>query len=167
MRLDKFNNPIFNDSDIFDAMYHGHLAALPSLMVDTSDDILELQKIAEFSFLQPCDEARSIQEFDKTQQSQWFMPSAYYSFNIEEFCLSKCKNQDEIDRVNEELAAYKEHGMDTLLKWLKYFVDTCIENNVFWGVGRGSSVSSYVLYLIGVHRINSIKYKLDWKEFLR
>ena len=35
------------------------------------------------------------------------------------------------------------------------------------GVGRGSSVASYILYLIGVHRIDSIKYNLDWKEFLR
>ena len=39
------------------------------------------------------------------------------------------------------------------------------EKNIIWGVGRGSSVSSYILYLIGVHRINSIKYELDYKEF--
>jgi DNA polymerase III alpha subunit len=36
-----------------------------------------------------------------------------------------------------------------------------------WGVGRGSSVASYVLFLIGVHRIDSMKYNLDYKEFLR
>ena len=41
------------------------------------------------------------------------------------------------------------------------------ENDIVWGVGRGSSVASYVLYLIGVHRIDSIKYNLDWREFLR
>jgi len=49
----------------------------------------------------------------------------------------------------------------------KYFVDTMQANNVVWGVGRGSSVASYVLYLIGVHKIDSIKYNLDWQEFLR
>jgi DNA polymerase III alpha subunit len=54
-----------------------------------------------------------------------------------------------------------------LLRWLKYFVDTAKQRNIIWGVGRGSSVASYVLYLIGVHKIDSIKYKLDWKEFLR
>jgi len=54
-----------------------------------------------------------------------------------------------------------------LLKWMKYFVDTCRTNRVVWGVGRGSSVASYVLYLIGVHRIDSMKYNLDWQEFLR
>jgi DNA polymerase III alpha subunit len=39
--------------------------------------------------------------------------------------------------------------------------------DIIWGVGRGSSVASYVLYIIGIHRINSIQYDLDYKEFLR
>jgi len=54
-----------------------------------------------------------------------------------------------------------------LLKWLKYLVDTMRQNNIVWGVGRGSSVSSYVLYMLGVHKIDSLKYNLDFKEFMR
>jgi len=54
-----------------------------------------------------------------------------------------------------------------LLRYLKYLVDTMNHNQVIWGVGRGSSVSSYVLYLLGVHRINSMYYDLDVGEFLR
>ena len=41
------------------------------------------------------------------------------------------------------------------------------QNNLIWGVGRGSSVASYVLYLLGVHRIDSLHYNLDIAEFLR
>jgi len=41
------------------------------------------------------------------------------------------------------------------------------KNNLVWGVGRGSSVSSYLLYLIGVHKVDSYKYRLDIKEFLK
>jgi DNA polymerase III alpha subunit len=41
------------------------------------------------------------------------------------------------------------------------------KHNIVWGVGRGSSVASYVLYLIGVHKINSMYYDLDIEEFLR
>ena len=48
-----------------------------------------------------------------------------------------------------------------------YLVDTFSENDVVWGVGRGSSVASYCLYLIGLHKIDSIKYELDIKEFLK
>jgi DNA polymerase III alpha subunit len=54
-----------------------------------------------------------------------------------------------------------------LLRYLKYFVDTMRANNVLWGLGRGSSVSSYVLYLLGVHKINSMFYDLDIREFLK
>jgi DNA polymerase III alpha subunit len=54
-----------------------------------------------------------------------------------------------------------------LLRWLKFFVDTCRKEGIIWGVGRGSSVASYVLFLIGVHKIDSLKYNLDWQEFLR
>jgi DNA polymerase III alpha subunit len=48
-----------------------------------------------------------------------------------------------------------------------YLVDVMRENSVVWGVGRGSSVASYVLYLIGVHKIDSVKYNLDFKEFFK
>jgi DNA polymerase III alpha subunit len=53
------------------------------------------------------------------------------------------------------------------LQYLKYLVDVMTVNNVIWGVGRGSSVASYVLYKLGVHRIDSLHYNLDAREFLR
>jgi DNA polymerase III alpha subunit len=62
---------------------------------------------------------------------------------------------------------YQERNLFDLLKYLHYLVDIMKQNNVIWGVGRGSSVSSYVLYLLGVHRINSMFYDLDPSEFLR
>jgi DNA polymerase III alpha subunit len=41
------------------------------------------------------------------------------------------------------------------------------DNNIVWGVGRGSSVASYVLYLLGIHKIDSIKYNLSPDEFFK
>ncbi len=41
------------------------------------------------------------------------------------------------------------------------------DNEVIWGVGRGSSVASYVLYLIGIHKVDSMYYDLPINEFLR
>jgi DNA polymerase III alpha subunit len=46
-------------------------------------------------------------------------------------------------------------------------VDTFREEKIVWGVGRGSSVASYVLYLLGVHKVDSLKYNLNVDEFLR
>jgi len=48
-----------------------------------------------------------------------------------------------------------------------YMVQVMKDNHIVWGVGRGSSVSSFLLFLVGLHQINPIKYNLDIKEFIR
>ena len=78
-----------------------------------------------------------------------------------------CKTDAEIQRAGEELLMFQERNLFNLLKYLKYLVDTMRDNNIIWGVGRGSSVASYVLYLLGVHKIDSMYYDLDPGEFLR
>jgi len=108
-----------------------------------------------------------IEEFDQVCQNEWLMPDHYKNLNIVEFVLDQTTNEKEYQRAVEELVEYENRNMFNLLRWLKYIVDTCRSNNIVWGVGRGSSVSSYVLYLLEVHRIDSIKYNLDWQEFLR
>jgi DNA polymerase III alpha subunit len=70
-------------------------------------------------------------------------------------------------RMTEELKEFQRRGLVQLLRYLKYLVDFMRAHDIVWGVGRGSSVSSYVLFLIGVHKINPITYNLDWREFLR
>ena len=62
---------------------------------------------------------------------------------------------------------YQERDMFVLLQYLKYLVDTMREHNIVWGVGRGSSVSSFVLFLIGIHKINSLYYDLSINEFIK
>ena len=54
-----------------------------------------------------------------------------------------------------------------VLQFLIYFVDTLRAKNVVWGVGRGSSVASFCLFLIGIHKINPLQYDLNIAEFLR
>lgn len=169
MRLDKFSNPIFNESDLFDALYTGHQIPLSELMTDLSKEILEFSKLTETQFksLDPSLQNASIEEYDAALQSHWFMPAEYYNFNVEEYCFAKCTTAEEHTRVTEELTEFKNRNMYRLLQWLKFFIDTCKTNNIVWGVGRGSSVASFTLYLLDVHKINSIKYNLNWHEFLR
>lgn len=95
------------------------------------------------------------------------MPEHYRSLDIAEHVLSLCKTSAQLQRVGHELLMYQERDLFDLLRYLKYLVDVMRENHVIWGVGRGSSVSSYVLYLLGVHRIDSLYYDLDPGEFLR
>jgi DNA polymerase III alpha subunit len=105
--------------------------------------------------------------FDGALQSEWFMPDEYKTLNVHNYVLTKCNTQEETARCAEELAEFEGRGMKPLLQYMIYLVDFMRENDIVWGVGRGSSVASYVLYLIGVHKIDSIKYELDWREFLR
>jgi DNA polymerase III alpha subunit len=169
MRLDQFGNPIFNSQDIFKVLYQGKLSDLKKVTVDYTDDIEQLENTAGFKFQKFTNQLNSvnIEEFDQALQSDWFMPPEYRGFDVEKWCLDRCTTTEQIDRVNSEIAAYKERNMMPLLQWVKHFVDACTENNIIWGVGRGSSVASFVLFLLGVHEIDSVKYNLDWQEFLR
>ncbi len=108
-----------------------------------------------------------VEKFDQANQSHWHMPEDYRNMDIAQWVLDQCQTQEELQRVGQELLLYQERDLFCLLKQLKYTVDTWRANNIVWGVGRGSSVASYVLYLIGVHRINSLYYDLDIAEFLR
>ena len=86
--------------------------------------------------------------------------------DIEGFLVSVCPKEN-YDRLQQELELYKKHNMIPVLKTVKYIVDTLRKNNVVWGVGRGSSVASYVLFLVGIHKIDSVKYKLPIEEFFK
>jgi len=98
----------------------------------------------------------------------WFMPSKYKDLDITQYILDKCpENPQCIERVQIELAEYDKRKLFPLLKQMVYIIDTLRQNNIVWGVGRGSSVASYVLFLLGVHRIDSIKYNIPLNEFFK
>lgn len=98
--------------------------------------------------------------------SEWFIPQEYQRMDIEGFLVDQCPKQN-YDRLAEELELYRSNNMIPILRAMKYVVDTLRANNVVWGVGRGSSVASYVLFIIGVHKIDSVKYKLPINEFFK
>lgn len=108
-----------------------------------------------------------VDEYHKALQENWHMPDEYKTLDIAAWVLEQCKTDGELQRVGHELLLFQERNLFDLLRFMKYLVDTLRANNIVWGVGRGSSVASYVLYLIGVHKINCIYYDLDIAEFLK
>ncbi len=109
----------------------------------------------------------SVDEYDSIHTKIWDTPSQYQSIDIEKWLISKCSTDIQRDRVLEELNMFEERDLFSLLKHLIFLVDHFRKNGIVWGIGRGSSVASYILYLIGIHRVDSIKYNLDISEFLR
>jgi len=104
------------------------------------------------------------QQIDSTN---WFVPYEYKTMDILDWLYQRCPTPEIRERVVEELRLFANHDMIPVLKTMKYVVDTLRANNVVWGVGRGSSVASYVLFIIGVHKIDSVKYKLPINEFFK
>ena len=68
-------------------------------------------------------------------------------------------------RVDNELAMIKKMNMAEFFRTLIYVVETLKSTKTVWGVGRGSSCASLVLYLIGLHRVDPVKFNIDMTEF--
>ena len=172
MKIDQYGRVTITETEAFNALYTNQVNTLDGVTLEdaftidqynqarahNADRIPELKQLEIFE--------DSVEFFDKANQCDWFMPDDYYP-NLVEMLYGMCENDVQKDRVTQELTLFIQHGMFDLLFYLKYLVDTMRENKIVWGVGRGSSVASYVLYLIGVHKIDSLKYNLDIKEFLK
>jgi hypothetical protein len=52
MRLDQYSNPIFNDEDLFNALYQGQILP-PNLIVEFSPEVEQLEKITGLRFIDP------------------------------------------------------------------------------------------------------------------
>lgn len=168
MITDKFGQPIFSEKDICDLYMSDPSRQLKSLFVKEKisfDLELNLQTLPELINYEVSDQ--TIEEFDQSRAYEWFMPQEYKNLDIAKWVLDQCKTDAELQRAGEELIMFQERNMFILLQYLKYLVDTMRENNIVWGVGRGSSIASFVLYLIGIHRINSLYYDLSINEFLK
>lgn len=109
----------------------------------------------------------TVEEFHNINSNCWNIPKNYKELNMRDFLLLKCRTEIEIQRVELEYKLFEEKNLIDVLRLFKYIIDKFKENNIIWGVGRGSSVASYILYLMEVHRVDSLKYGLDIKEFLK
>jgi DNA polymerase III alpha subunit len=171
MKTDELGIPRFSNRDLIDMIYSGHADKVHVVLCDESDDVDKFNAAMEeqgFDKLQkyiPLDVDQKT--FDGVCQGEWFMPDEYKNMDIYSYVEQKCATKEEIERVDQEFIAFEGKGLLDLLRYMVYLVDFMRENGIVWGVGRGSSVASYVLYLIGVHRIDSIQFDLDWREFLR
>ena len=172
MKTDDLGIPRFSNRDLIDMIYSGNVEKCHVVLCDPSDDVDKFNEAMQAQGMSPLQKYIPLdvdqKTFDSVCQSEWFMPDEYKELDVVAHLYSLCDGDDErFHRVNEELSAFQSREMFNLLRYMIYLVDFMRKNNIVWGVGRGSSVASYVLYLIGVHRIDSVKYDLDWREFLR
>lgn len=110
----------------------------------------------------------------------WIIPDKYKKLevkDVQDFIWSKAQIKFQklsegekclrIQRINTELDEYIKRDLFDVLKVLMFVVDEFKKNNIVWGVGRGSSCASYVLFLMEVHSVDSVKYTIPLIEFFK
>jgi DNA polymerase III alpha subunit len=168
--LDKHNRYLSDENTGVEMLYRN--IDINTTEFQNTDDIAMYNKNAEHFDIKTL---QILGEDDLDRINTYIIPQHYKDLDVEEYIngLVKSKSGDsDISvkakaRVEMELAMYKERGLYPILQVLIYVVDTLRKHNLVWGVGRGSSVASYLLHLIGVHKVDSVKYNLDIKEFLK
>ena len=165
---DRYGRIALEEDDIIDVMMTDPDVTIKRALVKDCD-LTHVQELLDevYDFQQYSNLDIPVTEFDAQNQVTWHMPNEYKDLDIAKWLIEQCKTQSELQRVGEELLLFQERDLFDLLKYLKYLVDTMREHQVIWGVGRGSSVASYVLYLIGIHKVDSMYYNLPITEFLR
>lgn len=169
---DKYSRPLLNEDAGIELLYNN--INIDNAEFDNDDDARQYNfKCSELAvnpikILQDLD--IDVDTFHKQQQDKWFIPEHYKTLSIEDHiakCLPKDVTPEALQRISNELELYKTRNLYPVLRVLIYIIDTMRKHNLVWGVGRGSSVASYVLYILGVHKVDSLKYNLDIKEFLK
>jgi len=171
-KLDEWGNVAFDKDGLIDLLMKGSELSRELLALDSSD-IHRFNKLCK-EWDHPQDQLLfykepeiSVEEWDASFQSSWFTPEPYKSMDVLDWLSSRCTTEVQIQRVAHEWMLFEQHGMTSVLNLLIYLVDNFRERKIVWGVGRGSSVASYILYLIGIHKVDSIAFDLDIGEFLK
>ena len=168
-KINEHGDVIFSEEDAIDLLYNDPNFDIAKLYFNDiekyTDSLKELG--TNLPVINTAPKRPDIVEFDKSNCEKWHMPEKYYQINVLQWLLDKCQNDEEKLRVQMEYDLFEKKNFIRVLQFLIYFVDTLRASNMVWGVGRGSSVASFCLFLIGVHKINPLLYNLDITEFLR
>lgn len=118
----------------------------------------------------------SVKEFvdPKIFPPDWVIPEYYKYLDLDEYLFGLVEKierddlyEERVERLSSEIWLFKEQKLDDVLRVLIYVVDTMIEKNLVWGVGRGSSCSSYLLFLLGLHEVDAVLYSIEVTDFIR
>lgn len=171
MIIDPVGNLLYQTTDLIDLVYTRGIDSWSQVCVtkdhetDKYKRFVQQLDLPEINTCEP--DTRPVHQVDEQNQSISFMPEQYKTIDVLSYCLERCSTDKERERVIDEHERYVNHDMISILQYMIYLMDVVRENNIIIGVGRGSSVSSFILYLIGVHRINPLQYDLDHNEFFK
>lgn len=158
--INDYGDAIFNEDGIIDMLLSKNSTPIYS-------NVKNENLIPQIQFLKYSEHDETSTEYHHRLSQCVDIPDYYKTLDIRNHVLSMCSTDIEFDRVNIECDIIDKRNMNNFFRCMVYLVDIMREKNIVWGVGRGSSVSSYVLYKIGIHKIDSLFYDLDYNEFFK
>jgi len=171
MKTNIYGQAILSSNDLRELLLQGKNISHLNVIFDEEINLFEQYQSEllpdSITFLDAPEEVLTFDDFHQKCADEWIFPLIYQQIDVKTWLLAKCKTQQEIDRVEEEYVLFEERELIMLLRLFIYLISYLRENKFVWGVGRGSSTSSFCLYLIGTHRVNPLKFNLDIKDFLK
>ena len=157
---------ILSESAAVEALYAG--SNLDGCVIDSHEDVDLYQqsiRLLDMDMLNLCTDPQQLSQQD--WYAEWTTPAPWSQMSVLDHCMDRCATDEQRIRVCEEYKLFDDRKMIPVLRHLIWMVDDMRKRGIVWGVGRGSSVSSYVLFLIGINRIDPLKFDLDVSEFLK
>lgn len=170
MKTDTWGRVWFHGDEAVELLMRGH--DITTLLIEDSDAIAQYNQACREhdkigALIPPIPTPDSPEADTARRVATWFIPEEFRSIAVRERLLAMCERDEAIARVNLEMDQFEARGMVPVLQLMFFLVAHCRTHGVVWGVGRGSSVASYCLFLIGVHKCDSLYHNLDITEFLR
>jgi DNA polymerase III alpha subunit len=168
--IDQYGTVIFNEDGLVQLLFQEDSIDMLTVEPEIAKDFNRICRrfdLDEHQLVPYSKQTMPIEEHDKHYQNHWLVPERFMKLDIERMVLGMCQTKEQIERVKLELELYKKLELIDILRVMVYLVYVMRTNGIVWGVGRGSSVASYILFLLGVHKVDSLKYNLDIKEFLK
>lgn len=108
---------------------------------------------------------------------EWQLPDSYKNLDVQERVfdeffkrlpsLKYSAEQEDIAvrRLADEVNEVETRGMMDFMRTIVYVLDTFRSKDIVWGVGRGSSCACYILFVLGLHVVDCVRYEVPMNEF--
>lgn len=157
---------------VIDLIRRGAIPSQLRVLAETPDVVIFNRNVSE---------AEKLREFGIEPMNfkyDWQLPPEFLSLDITEHVsvvfgerlpaleYDSAQTEAAITRVAQELHEFRKRGLEDLLRVIIFVLHKFKETQQVWGVGRGSSCASYVLFLLGLHVVDPIKFEVPLEEFM-
>lgn len=133
------------------AKYHHNKGTLDSAKVWVDDGVIQGPSIKTFA---------------------WITPPPYVTMDIADRCMTMMLDRSldtptYMDRLVDEIALMYARDMEPFVRCVVWITDMMRKKDIVWGLGRGSSCASLILFVLGINKVDPVRYDIPKEEFYK